>query len=178
MLGPGDDRRDDERGLARERKADAFEADDAGDDKKAVGMDEVGNGWHEGDTRHAHLHVFRSEKKLRAGEANRRPLGIVAQICRSVQSATCRERRGGRKYLPCTLPSTLPCTTICANSSAWSTSSACCAASTAPTRASRSAVSPRSRLACPTARRCCSTPSRAIRAASASSPMPPPACNR
>ena len=44
----------------------------------------------------------------------------------------------------------------------------------APIRCSRSAASPRSRPACRSARRCCSTTSRASRAASASSPTPRP----
>ena len=43
-----------------------------------------------------------------------------------------------------------------------------------PTRISSSAASPRSRRGCRNARRCCSTASRAIRRASASSPTPPP----
>ena len=40
---PGDD---DERRLARQRQAEAFQADDAGDHEQAVFMNEMGNGWH------------------------------------------------------------------------------------------------------------------------------------
>jgi len=40
------DRSDDEHRLPRERKADAFQADETGDDEEAVDVNEVRDGWH------------------------------------------------------------------------------------------------------------------------------------
>ena len=43
----GNDRSDDERRVPRERNADVFQADDTGNYKQAVGVNEVGDGRHE-----------------------------------------------------------------------------------------------------------------------------------
>src|SRR5580704_13621958 len=48
VLGAGNDRGDDQGGLARHRKTDAFQADGAGDHEQAVGVNKMGYGWHEG----------------------------------------------------------------------------------------------------------------------------------
>ena len=42
----GNDRADDQRRLARQRKSNAFQTDKAGDDEQAVSMDEMGDGMH------------------------------------------------------------------------------------------------------------------------------------
>src|SRR5580704_13180129 len=47
VLGAGNDRGDDQRRLARHRKAYAFEANGAGDHEQAVGVNKMGYGWHE-----------------------------------------------------------------------------------------------------------------------------------
>ena len=47
VLGSSNNRSDDERRLPRERNTDVFQADDTGNYKQAVGVNEVGHGWHE-----------------------------------------------------------------------------------------------------------------------------------
>ena len=46
VLGSGIDRGEDEYRLSGERNADAFQADDNGDDEQAVDVNEVCDGWH------------------------------------------------------------------------------------------------------------------------------------
>src|SRR5208283_487287 len=46
VLGSSNDRSDDERRLPRERNADVFQANDTGNDKQAVDVNEVRDGWH------------------------------------------------------------------------------------------------------------------------------------
>src|ERR1700720_4074767 len=82
MLRTGDDRRHDQRGLAGHRNADALEADDGGDDQEAIGMDEMGNRWHEDGYPARSLIPTPNEKErldtpegFCAGETNRRPPG-------------------------------------------------------------------------------------------------------
>src|SRR5580704_13665897 len=65
VLGAGNDRGDDQGGLARHRKTDAFQADCAGDHEQAVGMNEMGYGWHEGCVPgHRSLIHIRQEREL------------------------------------------------------------------------------------------------------------------
>ena len=46
VLGSSNDRSNDEDRLSGERQADAFQADETGDEEQAVDVNEVRNGWH------------------------------------------------------------------------------------------------------------------------------------
>jgi hypothetical protein len=46
VLGSSNDRSNDEDRLSGERQADAFQADETGDDEEAVDVNEVRDGWH------------------------------------------------------------------------------------------------------------------------------------
>ena len=79
VLGSSNDRSDDERRLSRERNADVFQADETSDDKQAVDVNEVRDGWH-GDRglERRSLYSFAEKKNLKALSADRICVSTVA----------------------------------------------------------------------------------------------------